>query len=600
MIFLVSQALSQISLNGSFERYNRTYFLPALWSVSGDSQISIDTTIAKHGKASLKIASNRIGRDSIRRYYPSGLATAHEIPISIVKNKRCRISGYIKTQDVRADSNTQRVGFFVKMYNKNGENFYVHVSDSSTFRRTNDWQFHSVNFSVPDSAVMLLWGAAFIGSGTVWYDNLTVTVDGKVLDDPEIAPPSPQETRWIQQNVKLLNSDGISQTNIALTTLKKESNTAKIIALGEATHGTSEFFSMKHRLLEYLANETNVGVFAIEAYMPEAYKVNDYVLHGKGTPEDCVYGMQFWTWRNEEVVNLIKWMKEYNDNHAKKIRFWGFDMQSSQQARENIRTFVSQTDSAFLPRYNNLNNIIENIENTMNSGMLPDSLIQVAITQAKETYQILSERAKQYAQYAPTSEIQRIIQDCRIVIQSLTILRLSERESNTYRDSCMAENIRWIASQTKPDERIVLWAHNGHIMKSPQTEGITMMGEYLNKMFGKQYYTIGFSCGSGSYTAYNFDSSKVVRTNRLTEPHTGTIESYFQSANISSGLFLTKNITKTSPVYFWSTTPLELRSIGSVAEKQQYHVSLFPKYFDAFIYIANTTASKLLPPRQKR
>ena len=127
-----------------------------------------------------------------------------------------------------------------------------------------------------------------------------------------------------------------------------------------------------------------------------------------------------------------------------------------------------------------------------------------------------------------------------------------------------------------------------------------MMGEYLNKMFGKQYYTIGFSCGSGSYTAYNFDSSKVVRTNRLTEPHTGTIESYFQSANISSGLFLTKNITKTSPVYFWSTTPLELRSIGSVAEKQQYHVSLFPKYFDAFIYIANTTASKLLPPRQKR
>jgi erythromycin esterase len=336
--------------------------------------------------------------------------------------------------------------------------------------------------------------------------------------------------------------------------------------------------------------------------MPEAYKVNDYVLYGKGTPEECVYGMKFWTWRNEEVVNLIKWMKTFNETRTKKIRFEGFDMQSSKQALENIRAFVLlQSDSTLKSLCDTLSKSVEMVETATRQGTITAPLVAVAIQSAQTFYTRLS---SSISAKKSSAEKERIFQDCRIVQQAMTIMSLNiaqqETASNIYRDSCMAENIRWIASQTKPEERIVLWAHNEHIMKSRQAKGTTRMGVFLDDMFRKNYYAVGFSCGNGSYTAYNFDSNKVVRNNTLIEPYTGTVEEYFRAARVSSGILFTKRITRQSPLAQWLTTPFELRSIGSVAENQQYHSCIVPEGYDALLYIDSTTSSKLLPPKPKK
>ena len=71
---------------------------------------------------------------------------------------------------------------------------------------------------------------------------------------------------------------------------------AHLVALGEATHGTREFFQLKHRILELLVRERGFNVFAIEATMPEAFAVNDYVLTGRGDPAKALAGLYFWTW----------------------------------------------------------------------------------------------------------------------------------------------------------------------------------------------------------------------------------------------------------------------------------------------------------------
>jgi erythromycin esterase len=590
----------QVSFNSSFERYERTHFRPALWMAEGDSDIRVDTVVSHSGRASLKISSTRSGRDSVKGY-PGGLVSANDIPLTLIKNKHCRISGFVKVEDVLKEG-TYRVGFFVKMIDHKGKNFLYQLTDSSIFRGTQDWTFHTKEFFVPDSTATVTWGASFIGSGTVWYDDIRIEIDGKELTDTELEAPTKTQITWLQKNMVALDDGNAANRNTNLAAFKKEIGTAKIIALGEATHGTSEIFTMKHRLLEYLANETNVGVFAMEAYMPEAYKVNDYVLHGKGTPEDCVYGMKFWTWRNEEVVNLIKWMKAYNETHTKKIRFEGFDMQSSKQALENIRAFVlQQSDSTLKSECDTLSKSIEIVETATRQGTITAPLVSVAIQNAQTFYTRLY---SSISATKPSPEKERILQDCRIVLQAMTIISLDVTQqafaSGTYRDSCMAENIRWIASQTKPDERIVLWAHNEHIMKSRQAKGTTRMGVFLDDMFRKNYYALGFSCGNGSYTAYNFDSNKVVRNNTLIEPYTGTIEEYFRAARISSGILFTKYITRQSPLAQWLTTPFELRSIGSVAEKQQYHSCIIPESYDALLYIDSTTSSKLLPPKPKK
>jgi erythromycin esterase-like protein len=83
--------------------------------------------------------------------------------------------------------------------------------------------------------------------------------------------------------------------------LKKIIGDARIVALGEATHGTREFFQLKHRMLEFLATEMGFTIFSIEANMPEAYRVNDYVLTGVGDPAALLRGMYFWTWDTESL-----------------------------------------------------------------------------------------------------------------------------------------------------------------------------------------------------------------------------------------------------------------------------------------------------------
>lgn len=596
-----SLSYGQVSFNGSFERYERTHFHPTLWRAEGPSNISVDTVIAHSGKASLKISTVRIGKDNTKGYR-GGTVSTDAIPMTLLKNKRCRISGFVKVQDVLPEG-THNVGFIVSMYDTQGRSCLHRLTDSSIFRGTRDWTLHTTEFFVPDSAATLSWGPSFTGNGTVWYDDVRIEIDGKELKDSKIEAPTKTQIAWLQKNVVALSDGNTTNRNANLAALKKEIGTAKIIGLGEATHGTSEIFTMKHRLLEYLANETNVGVFAMEAYMPEAYKINDYVLHGKGTPEDCVYGMKFWTWRNEEVVNLIKWMKAYNETHTKKIRFEGFDMQSSTQALENIRAFVLlQSDSALKSECDTLNRSVEVVETATQQGTITEPLVAAAIRNAQTLYNRLSLKV---SANNSSPEKERILQDCRIVLQAMTIISLYVAQQPTavaslYRDSCMAENIRWIASQTNPDERIVLWAHNGHIMKYRQSKVTDGMGGFLDNIFGKNYYALGFSCGSGSYTAYNYDSNKVVRNNTLIEPYRGTVEEYFRAARVSSGILFTKRITRQSPLTQWLTTPFEMRAVGSVAGNEQFSTCLLPESYDALLYIDSTTSSKLLPPKPEK
>jgi hypothetical protein len=102
--------------------------------------------------------------------------------------------------------------------------------------------------------------------------------------------------------------------------LKQLIGNARIVSLGEATHGTREFFQLKHRMLEFLATEMGFTIFSIEANMPEAYRLNDYVLNGTGDPAELLRGMYFWTWNTEEVLEMIRWMRAFNASGRGRVR----------------------------------------------------------------------------------------------------------------------------------------------------------------------------------------------------------------------------------------------------------------------------------------
>ncbi len=152
---------------------------------------------------------------------------------------------------------------------------------------------------------------------------------------------------WVRSTAIQLQTVEAGHGFADLQPLKRVVGNARIVSLGEATHGTREFFQLKHRLLEFLATEMGFTIFSIEANLPEAYRLNDYVLRGVGDPRQLLRGMYFWTWDTEEVLDMILWMRAFNASGRGRVQFTGFDMQTPTVAMEIVRTFVARYDAPY-------------------------------------------------------------------------------------------------------------------------------------------------------------------------------------------------------------------------------------------------------------
>ena len=153
---------------------------------------------------------------------------------------------------------------------------------------------------------------------------------------------------WVRSRAIRLTTAEAGHGFADLQPLERVVGNARIVSLGEATHGSREFFQLKHRMLEFLATQMGFSIFSIEANMPEAYRLNDYVLNGTGDPAQLLRGMYFWTWDTEEVLTMIQWMRAFNQSGKGRVQFTGFDMQTPTVAAENVRTFVAKHEPAYL------------------------------------------------------------------------------------------------------------------------------------------------------------------------------------------------------------------------------------------------------------
>lgn len=159
--------------------------------------------------------------------------------------------------------------------------------------------------------------------------------------------PTPEQIAWIKHNAVVVKTPVAGNGFDDLQPLKKMIGDARIVALGEGTHGTREFFQMKHRLVEFLAGQMGFTIFSIEANMPEAYRLNDYVLHGKGDPVALIKGMYFWTWDTEEVLAMVEWMRAFNESGKGRIEFTGFDMQTPDVAIKIVTDYLDKVDAHY-------------------------------------------------------------------------------------------------------------------------------------------------------------------------------------------------------------------------------------------------------------
>jgi erythromycin esterase len=117
------------------------------------------------------------------------------------------------------------------------------------------------------------------------------------------APPAadPAVTSWLAQRAIPFDTVEPDGGHGDLQAVRAMVGAARVVSLGEATHGTAEFFKMKHRLLRLLVEEEGFTAFGIEASFPDTEAINEFVLTGRGDARRALAGQGFWTWTTEEV-----------------------------------------------------------------------------------------------------------------------------------------------------------------------------------------------------------------------------------------------------------------------------------------------------------
>lgn len=367
---------------------------------------------------------------------------------------------------------------------------------------------------------------------------------------------------------------------------------ARMIAFGEATHGTKEFFQMKHRLFKYFVENHGFRIFGFEADMGESIYIDRFITKGVGTINEVMGKMHFWTWKTEEVKQLILWMKEYNSGKSETewIHFIGVDCQFTTYNKELIVEYLNTFDNNY-PSY--ITRILDEIMAISETRKLPDnrSLIDMQVKcDSLMTYFIDGEQT--LTSVSGNYEYNLMV---RLIEQTKQFLQIVV--NNSYRDFYMAENSMWLTSLLDNSTRVALWAHNGHIGKNPDYGTLGSQGYHLSQSLGENYRSIGFSFSTSSFRAvtYNPQTKQYTGLSLHTVSQLPARDSYnyiFHWVEPKNFILVNSNISTSSALYTWYNTAKTFQSVGAVYSSQiwdqYYQNSNLMTFYDAIIQFQYT------------
>lgn len=417
---------------------------------------------------------------------------------------------------------------------------------------------------------------------------LTWTVEARQRAVRHPGGPAPQLTveEWIAANAIPFATTEARSGLSDLAPVRNLVGNARIVSLGEATHGSREFFTMKHRMLEYLVEEMGFTIFAIEANLPEADAVDDYVLHGIGDPRQALQGMYFWTWNTAEVLDMIEWMREYNLRRGDRppVRFRGFDAQVFTYAATKVEQYVARVDP---PRAAEMVRQYECLRANKYHELPPGTRFECS-EKITEGLAMMTSRREQYIAASSVEEYEKHLRYARVTEQAEDVQ--ADREN---RDRMMAENVEWLADVAHPGEKLVLWAHNWHVAAN----GVGQMGLFLRERFGTDMVIFGFAFENGRFNARGIDGLTDYRS--VATPQDGWEKTFFVKAGKPLFFLDVRNPSAQSVVELFRRR-LTMWIIGAVwapsmlSSQHRWPVRL-PAAFDVIIYIESVRASKLLP-----
>jgi protein-L-isoaspartate(D-aspartate) O-methyltransferase len=288
---------------------------------------------------------------------------------------------------------------------------------------------------------------------------------------------------------------------------------ARVVLLGEATHGSSEFYRMRERISRELIERKGFSFIAIEGDWPDAARIDHYVRHAETPPSEWTAFARFptWMWRNQEVRNFVDWLRARNaDVEAdKRVAFHGLDLYSLFNSIRSVLNYLDdvdpQTARVARQRYGCLTPWQSD----------PATYGHAALTRNYQTCERevvsmltdLMQKRRAYAEHDGERFLDAV-QNARLIANAERYYRImyyGSRASWNLRDSHMFETLQTLLNFHGPESKAIVWAHNSHVGDSSATEMATRgeynIGHLCRQEFGNAAYSIGFGTDHGTVAA---------------------------------------------------------------------------------------------------
>jgi len=400
---------------------------------------------------------------------------------------------------------------------------------------------------------------------------------------------------------------------------------ARIVLIGESSHGTHEFYAARAQITKYLIEQKGFTAVAAEADWPDAYRVNRYV-HGLGADSSAGQALSgferfpAWMWRNDVVRDFVTWLREHNESApGRTAGFYGLDLYSLHRSMQEVITYLDRVDPAAAARARARYACFDHASPDDGQaygyaaafGAGPSCEHQ-AVAQLVEVHRnglgylhrdgLVAEDelfcAQQNAQTVRNAEeYYRNMFGGRV-----TSWNLRDQHMAQTLDALLAHLDRHCRADNGECARIVVWAHNSHVGDARATEvggdGQLTLGQLVRQRYGSDCRLIGFSTYHGTVTAAS-EWGGTAQFKKVRPALPGSIEEMFHETG--NGSFLVTMHADAGPAAEALETVRLARAIGVIylpaTERQSHYYHVRPAdQYDAMIHIDHTRAVQPLEP----
>ena len=320
--------------------------------------------------------------------------------------------------------------------------------------------------------------------------------------------------RWFEGGV-----DGVSPIIDAI-------GEARIVLIGEASHGTDEFYRFRADITTALIEQKGFNLIAVEADWPDTYRVNRWVRHESDDVDTHAALSDFtrfprWMWRNEAVVEFISWLRRHNGDRRADTRvgFYGLDLYSLHTSMEAVLAYLAKVDPDGARRARQRYACFDHFEQDSQAYGYA-ATVGLSRSCEDDVVSQLSDLRRRAADYA-SRDGQVAADDYFFAEQNARLVRNAEEyyramfgrrvESWNLRDTHMMETLDALMDRTTGrhgSARVVVWAHNSHLGDARATQrgewGELNVGQLVRERFGNEACLIGFSTHTGTVTAARY------------------------------------------------------------------------------------------------